>query len=52
LQENPEIESVCIVSYNYDIWLERLLNFLGIPFSLPLVNANDSAKFKICKPHG
>jgi hypothetical protein len=52
LQENPEVESVCIVSYNYDIWLERLLNLLKIPFSLPLMLTNESAKFHLLKPHG
>ncbi len=52
VQSDPSISSVCIVSYNYDIWLERLLDLLDIPFELPLVNSNPIAKFKIFKPHG
>jgi hypothetical protein len=52
LQADPSIESVCIISYNYDIWLERLLNLLEIKFSLPLISNNENAKFKIFKPHG
>jgi hypothetical protein len=52
IQSDENIDSVCIVSYNYDIWLERLLHFLNIPFSLPLLHINDRAKVKIFKPHG
>lgn len=52
IQSNPNIENICIVSYNYDIWLERLLLFLKIPFSLPLISQNEPAKIKIFKPHG
>lgn len=52
IQSDASVESISIVSYNYDIWLERLLNFLDIPFSLPLLATNNEAKIKIFKPHG
>lgn len=52
LERNDEIEEVTIVTYNYDIWLERILNSLNISFDLPLLTENRRSKFKIFKPHG
>lgn len=52
LQNNSDVDEVVIVSYNYDIWLERMFEKLGIPFSIPLLDQNDNAKFQLFKPHG
>lgn len=49
----PEkFEKVTIVTYNYDIWLERVLELLGIQYSFPGIKENDSAIVDIIKPHG
>jgi len=52
LQNDTTIDEVTIVTYNYDIWLEKLLMRLGIPFEMPLISAKIGSKFKIFKPHG
>lgn len=50
---NPDVDEINIVTYNYDIWLERVLLKLGIDFEIPLIgNKNPLAKIKIIKPHG
>ena len=46
-------EEITIVTYNYDIWLERLLRAFCIPFKVGVVGDNNSAaKITIYKPHG
>lgn len=53
LSSSSEIEEVVIITYNYDIWLERVLEKLGIAFDLPPMTKNSTdCKFKIFKPHG
>lgn len=53
LNESKEVEEVIIVTYNYDIWLERILTKLKIEFELPpMTKGNDDCKFRIFKPHG
>ena len=51
LQENSDILSVTIVTYNYDIFLERILNLLGIKYQM-MGFGDDEEKFQIIKPHG
>lgn len=51
LNADPSIEEVTIVSYNYDIWLERILLKLGVEFHAPLFSAG-GGKFQLFKPHG
>ncbi|HFK8542815.1 TPA: hypothetical protein ACG0QJ_001726 [Proteus mirabilis] len=51
LNEDDNIERVDIISYNYDIYLERLLHLLNINFDIPGISDGNS-KFKIYKPHG
>lgn len=46
------VESVDVVSFNYDAILERALQNKGIDFSIPLLEENVAAKLKIHKPHG
>jgi len=44
---------IVVVTYNYDIWLERLLNEYEVPFNIGLIeNVNPNAKITILKPHG
>jgi hypothetical protein len=44
---------ITVVTYNYDIWLERMLAKFKIPFNTGLIGAQDSsAKITILKPHG
>ena len=51
--EDDSIEEITIVTYNYDIWLERVLMKLGIEFEIPLIgDKKPKAKIKIIKPHG
>ncbi|PJC85978.1 hypothetical protein CSW98_12545 [Vibrio sp. HA2012] len=53
LNNNDDINEVSIITYNYDIWLERVLNKIGISFNLPpMINGQEKTKFKIFKPHG
>ncbi|WP_445357924.1 hypothetical protein [Microbulbifer sp. ANSA005] len=52
MNDDPSVEEVIIITYNYDIWLERVLNTLGIEYEIPLLDPKDASKFKIFKPHG
>ncbi|MBK3801832.1 hypothetical protein GAY33_21905 [Azospirillum brasilense] len=51
LHNNPEVESVRIVTLSYDVWLERTLNALSIPFKVWGFKGNEE-KFLLLKPHG
>lgn len=48
---NPKYSKIYIITYNYDIFLERILKIHNIPFDIPLLNENNN-KIKILKPHG
>jgi hypothetical protein len=51
LNQSEKFEKITIISYNYDIILERLLMQLGINFTMKgLQNTNE--KFELIKPHG
>ena len=53
LSVNSNITSVSIVTYNYDIFLERVLKKLGIEYSMMgFCDGDDLKKFRIIKPHG
>ena len=53
LNENPNITKVSIVTYNYDVFLERVLKLLGIEYCVLGFDVDrPSTKFKIIKPHG
>lgn len=55
LNSDSNIEEVTIISYNYDIWLERILMKLEIEFQVPLLSSGGlsaSGKFHLFKPHG
>ncbi|EGQ8307663.1 SIR2 family protein [Vibrio parahaemolyticus] len=52
---SDEYESISIITYNYDIWLERLLKVNGIPFTVSSIdggNCGGDGKIRIVKPHG
>lgn len=53
LDESDVVEEVVIITYNYDIWLERVLHKLNIEFELPpMTKASTDCKFRLFKPHG
>ena len=49
--ENTKCESIIIITYNYDIFLERLLRLRHIPFSVGGLE-NVDQKIVLLKPHG
>ncbi len=51
---DPQITEVNIVTYNYDVFLERTLKLLNIPFDIGVIGqpSSPTAKFQIFKPHG
>lgn len=49
--DNPNFDKIYIISYNYDVFLERILMIHNIPFDIPLFVENGN-KIKILKPHG
>lgn len=51
LHKSQVFDKVYIVTYNYDIFLERLLKILKIPFDV-LGFENTGQKFQLMKPHG
>jgi hypothetical protein len=48
---DPTIGKIHIVTFNYDIWLERVFNKLGLNFSVSNFEVDDK-KIVIYKPHG
>lgn len=46
------VDSIDIVTFNYDAFLERLLLAKGIDFKIPLLEEDKPAKISIHKPHG
>lgn len=51
LNNNSKITKVNIITYNYDIFLERILKIMNIEFSMAGFD-DDNKKFRIIKPHG
>jgi hypothetical protein len=49
---DSSVSDIDIVSFNYDAMLERCLQKQGVPFSIPLLAEEKSAKLRIHKPHG
>lgn len=53
VNRSPDYDSVTVITYNYDVWLERVLMKLKIPFKIGLLEPDDAkTKIKILKPHG
>lgn len=51
LASSKNVKNVNIVSFNYDVWLELVLELYGIPFSIAGLS-DKKEKFHIFKPHG
>lgn len=49
--EDSTIEKINIITYNYDIWIERILKKLKLEYTVFLGNVGDK-KIEIFKPHG
>ena len=47
-----EYDSVTVVSYNYDLWFERLLSSLGVDFFYSGIQPERPDAVEIIKPHG
>lgn len=45
-------DQIIIITYNYDIWLERLMKLNDILFNIEGFENNTDARVKIIKPHG
>lgn len=52
LKNDDSVDEVVVISYNYDVWLERVFEKIGIDFSIPLLAQRGGTKFHIYKPHG
>lgn len=50
--EKSEYDKITFVTYNYDIWLERILKILKIPFRINGFDKSCDEKVEIIKPHG
>lgn len=47
-----EYKKIIFVSYNYDVWLERILNCLGLKYNVHGFDNNEDNVIEIIKPHG
>ncbi len=51
LSNDRNVKNVYIITFNYDIWLERILKLLNIDFEISCFESKNT-KFQIFKPHG
>ncbi len=51
LYASERVEKIVVITYNYDIFLERILNKLNIPFDV-YIGEETNNKIQIYKPHG
>lgn len=50
---SSEYKKIIIVTYNYDVWLERYLKVKGMKFNIGVLERmNNKKKITILKPHG
>lgn len=47
-----DVEQIDIVTFNYDLWLERTLDMLQIKYNISGMTNQNEVKFTITKPHG
>lgn len=52
LARDEEVEEVCIITFNYDLWMERVLDVLNIEYRTAVIENGGAGKFVIVKPHG
>jgi hypothetical protein len=50
--KTKQYEKITIVTYNYDLWLERILNALNVPFFVYGLEDGKKGAVEIIKPHG
>ncbi len=51
--ETDYYSEIVIVTYNYDIWLERVLEKFKVPFNVGMIGDNShETKISVLKPHG
>lgn len=49
---SKKYDKITFVTYNYDIWLERILRILDVDFFVEGFETGSSANIEIIKPHG
>lgn len=49
---DSKYERITIVTYNYDVWLERILKILNVPYSVKGFIDKAESRIEIIKPHG
>lgn len=52
IADDSSVHSVNVVTFNYDIWLERTLEALGLNYNVAILSSAASAKISVIKPHG
>lgn len=52
LNENEKVSQVDIITFNYDLWMERVLELLNIDYKTTVIENSGGGKFSITKPHG
>lgn len=50
--QDRKFDKIVFVTYNYDIWLERILRILNIDFCISGFGNPDGSHVEIVKPHG
>jgi len=52
LATDSAVTSIDVVTFNYDIWLERTLDVLGLGYNVSVLSSDTAAKISVIKPHG
>ena len=52
LDEDERVSHVDIITFNYDLWMERVLDALDIKYKTTVIENGGGGKFSITKPHG
>lgn len=52
LEADENVEEVNIITFNYDLWMERILDVLNIKYKTTIITNGGQGKFSITKPHG
>ena len=52
LDDDDTVDQVDIITFNYDLWMERVLDALDISYHTTVIENGGSGKFSITKPHG
>ena len=52
LNDDKSVSKVDIVTFNYDLWLERTLEEINVDYNISIIGGSPQQKFSIVKPHG